>query len=306
MIGMARRTRWLVLIVACGTLLGCAAGRDRPSFFGRLFARGPAPESRVSTQDEPGTGNIPLVPIQPPPLYRNEKDKTLTPIPGPGKTVSPITPAVARQPLPPLEPNPQVPPLIGTTQPQPMPQPQPQPMPEPRPQPQPAEVSLEKVLEAARARYATMESYVARFTRREVIGSRKEPEEMILFKFRKQPFSVYFKWLGEVGNGREAVYVQGHHDSKIHTLLAAGDIPLMPAGKRMSLSPDNILVTSAARHSIVDAGIGTTLDRLMQVHAASARGDASRGQLTDRGIQNRPDYEAGPLRVIEHTMPAGL
>ena len=56
------------------------------------------------------------------------------------------------------------------------------------------------------------------------------PEELMHFKFRKQPWSVYFKWLGPEGRGREAIYVQGKYDNKLHTLLAAGDMPFTPAG----------------------------------------------------------------------------
>jgi len=42
-----------------------------------------------------------------------------------------------------------------------------------------------------------MDSYIARLTRREQVNGKKQPEEIILFKFRQQPWSVYFKWLGE-------------------------------------------------------------------------------------------------------------
>ena len=57
--------------------------------------------------------------------------------------------------------------------------------------------------------------------RREQINGKDKPEEVMLFKFRKQPRSVYFKWIGPAGNGREAIWVDGQHESKLHTLLAA-------------------------------------------------------------------------------------
>jgi hypothetical protein len=165
---------------------------------------------------------------------------------------------------------------------------------------------LEKVLEQAQARYASIDSYVARFTRREVINGKKEPEELILFKFRKTPFSVYFKWLGQTGEGREVVYVKGQHGNKIHSLLAAGDVPLMPAGMRMALAPDSVLVQSASRHSITDAGFGSALESILHLQTAVSRGDNSRGGLVDQGMQKRPDYDAGPLRMVEHTIPGGM
>ena len=43
-----------------------------------------------------------------------------------------------------------------------------------------------------------------RLKRREVVGGKSRPDELILAKFRKEPFSVYLKWLGEEGKGQAA------------------------------------------------------------------------------------------------------
>jgi hypothetical protein len=149
-----------------------------------------------------------------------------------------------------------------------------------------------------------MDSYIARLTRRELSNGRYE-EEVMLFKFRKQPWSVYFKWLGDVGKGREVVFVKGQHGSQIHTLLAAGDHPLKPAGSRLSLSPDSVFVKMASRHPVTEAGIGASVDRLVALLDAIDRGDTRRGTLVDLGTQQRTDY-AAPLALIEHTFPGGL
>ena len=81
--------------------------------------------------------------------------------------------------------------------------------------------------------YARVDSYIVRLTRREQLNGKDKPEEVLLFKFRKDPWSVYFKWLGTEGKGREVVYVHGQYENKIHSILAAGDIPLMPAGSAL-------------------------------------------------------------------------
>jgi hypothetical protein len=75
--------------------------------------------------------------------------------------------------------------------------------------------------------YSHIDSYIARLRRKEQINGKDKPEEIMLIKFRKQPWSVYFKWLGTEGAGREVVYVKGRNEDKIQTLLAAGDVPLM-------------------------------------------------------------------------------
>jgi hypothetical protein len=157
----------------------------------------------------------------------------------------------------------------------------------------------------AASRFASIDSYMARLRRREFFKGKDQPEELILFKFRKQPWSVYFKWLGAEGQGRDVLYVKGQHGNMIHSLLAAGDMPLAPAGKRMALSPDNIFVRTASRHSITEAGIGNIIEKLGQGIEAQERGDKRLGTLTYLGPTKRPEFET-PLDAVEHTLPPGL
>jgi hypothetical protein len=151
--------------------------------------------------------------------------------------------------------------------------------------------------------YAGIDSYIARLKRRETVNGEAKPEELLLVKFRKQPWSIYFKWLGNEAKGREAVYVKGQYENKLHTLLAAGDVPLVPAGKRFSVDPDSILVRSRSRHSITEAGIGHIIERLGQrLQMADAGGQAARVRYL--GQVKRPEYET-PLEGLEETLPAG-
>jgi hypothetical protein len=139
--------------------------------------------------------------------------------------------------------------------------------------------------------------------RREQLNGKDKPEEILLFKFRKEPWSVYFKWLGTEGNGREVVYVPGRYENKIHTLLAAGDIPLMPAGKRFAVDPDNPFVLSSSRHSIRQAGIGALIEALGRQLDESAKGN--RGSVFKYlGLIQRPDL-AGPGEAVEETIAPG-
>jgi hypothetical protein len=158
---------------------------------------------------------------------------------------------------------------------------------------------------AAASRFADMDSYIVRLTRREFVKGSMQPEEVLLFKFRKQPWSVYFKWLGKEGNGREVVYVRGQHQNKIHSLLAAGDIPFVPAGRRMALDPDSVLVRSASRHPIAQAGIGASIERLGALLDALERGDRRQGTLNNLGSIRRPEFTR-PVAALEHVLPPGL
>jgi hypothetical protein len=151
-------------------------------------------------------------------------------------------------------------------------------------------------------RFARVDSYIARFKRRERVNGREKPEEVMLFKFRKQPWSVYFKWLGTEGQGREVVYVSGQHGSQIHTLLAAGDMPLAPAGKRISLSPDNVFVRAASSHSITESGIGYLIEDFGRLVDRAER-DPGFGSFRFLGRISRPEF---PYSVdgVEQIVPA--
>jgi len=169
----------------------------------------------------------------------------------------------------------------------------------------PEEAKTRDLYETAREEYNRMESYIARLRRHEVVKGKSRPEELLLLKFRERPWSVYMKWLGESGRGREGVYVKGQHGDKIHTRLAAGDIPFVPAGRRMALSPDSPLMRSASPHPITDLGIGASLEKIGGVLAAPSGGDRWQGSLNLVGPEQRPEF-LKPAYGIEHRIPAGL
>jgi hypothetical protein len=168
-----------------------------------------------------------------------------------------------------------------------------------------AEESLRALYRQARQTYATFDGYTARMRRREQVNGKDKPEEVLLCKFRKEPFSVHFKWVGAEAAGREVVYVSGHSGDVLHTLLAAGDMPLVPAGRRLALRPDNIFVRAASRHSITEAGLGRWLDRFALRLAEQEKGDQRPGSLRYLGLVQRPEFDH-PLEGIEQLIPAGV
>jgi hypothetical protein len=149
-----------------------------------------------------------------------------------------------------------------------------------------------------------MDSYIVRLVRREFLKGSSQPEEILLFKFRKNPWSVHFKWLGDTAKGREVVYVKGRYEDKIHTKLAAGDAPLMPAGARIAVAPNSLLARAASRHPITDAGIGHCIESLIAQLDAQERGDRREGTLTALGPQRRPEYSR-PVEAVERIITPG-
>ncbi len=148
---------------------------------------------------------------------------------------------------------------------------------------------------------AAYDSYIARLTRREPIKGKNE-DEILIFYFRKQPWSVRFKWLAGEGRGREVLYVKDRYDNKLHTLLSVSDGLL--AGQKLSLSLDSPLIKSTTRHPITDAGIGAGIRRFGKLLDACDRNDFSMGKVKVLGVQPRPDYDV-PLVLVEQTLPTG-
>jgi hypothetical protein len=151
--------------------------------------------------------------------------------------------------------------------------------------------------------YATIESYIVRFRRREQVSGKDQPEELMLFKYRTQPSSVYFKWLAGSAKGREVVYVKGKYGNKLHTLVAAGDIPLIPAGKRIALGIDSSLVRAKSRHSISDAGIGHAIEQFGTLVDNMKNKDHRFGSLKYLGLVNRPEFDAQVEAVLQVIPP---
>jgi hypothetical protein len=156
----------------------------------------------------------------------------------------------------------------------------------------------------AAERYGAIDSYIVRMRRREQVNGRDKPEEILLVKFRKQPWSVYFKWLGNEGKGREVIYVRGQNEDKMQTLLAAGDMPLASPGKRIAISPDNPLARGSSRHSIREAGTGALIDSFGILVDAAQKKDPRYGTLTDLGLLRRPEFSS-PCEAVEQKILPG-
>jgi hypothetical protein len=282
--------RWRGLAAATLVLAGCAGLGESPSD----SARTNKPRSRQAVQPATADLRIPADNVAQAP-----KDIPLVPLPA---TPTSRPAQTARMASPPASPQ-SAPPSTPTTPPAPPAQ---QAAPTQADGSQaPTPLTARQLLERANARCANLNSYIVRLTRRESTKGKPGPEEIIAFSFRKEPFSVHLKWLGKTAEGREVLYVKGRFDNKIHTKLAAGDAPLMPAGTRMSLSPDNPLVRSASRHPITDAGVEHCVATLIDQLNAQERGDRRRGTITVLPPQRRPEYPQ-PVETLLRVIPPGV
>jgi hypothetical protein len=171
----------------------------------------------------------------------------------------------------------------------------------------PAESKLQRMHRLAAEEYARIDGgYIVRMTRREQVNGKDQPREIVKMLFRKEPWSVRLVWLDGDAKGREVLYVKGRNDNKLFTRLGPNDGNMfVRAGSRVALAPDSPIATKSSRHSITEAGIGSTIERFGRLIELNARGDKSRGTLTYLGPQKRQEFDV-PVEVAEQIIPPGL
>jgi hypothetical protein len=268
-----QRLLGLVLFLSC---VGCRGFSQRPAEQADLAAL-PAPPRRTPDVPPARPLCIPGDPTAPPSGLRARS------LESPPLLASA---AAAPVPAPPLQPGPaSLPPLASTL-------------------PAASVTPFRRLAQQAAASYAAIDGYAARLRQREQVGGKDHPEEVMLVKFRKEPWSIYLKWVGVEARGREVVHVPGRFDGKIHTRLAAGDVPLMPAGMHFAVAPDSILARGRSRYPISEASLGTLVYRFSQLVTDVDRGDRHAGTLAFLGVQRRPEF-AAPVEGVDQIIPPG-
>jgi Protein of unknown function (DUF1571) len=162
--------------------------------------------------------------------------------------------------------------------------------------------SVRRMYRRAAERFAKMEGFESRLTRRETIGNKPMPEELLQYKFRRDPYSLHIKWIGLEGQGRELVYVQGKYESKVQILTGRDEGLLIAAGKRHSFTPTDSSVRSKSRFDIREGGIGMSILWFGKVLALVERDPAQANRLKYLGVKPCREREAG-LEAVQETIP---
>jgi len=140
---------------------------------------------------------------------------------------------------------------------------------------------------------ARMDGYTARLRRREVINGKRRPEELILCTFRREPWSMHLKWIGEEAFGRQAIYAKGQHDDAFH---------LLAANQRLKMTLDSAWLKANSRHPITSAGIGPLIEQFGQLIDRSEKSAAAVRLIRDLGVLKRPELEQ-PVHAILQSIP---
>jgi hypothetical protein len=162
---------------------------------------------------------------------------------------------------------------------------------------------LRELYDKAAQTHGSMDSYTLRLRRREVVGNQSRPEDVLFVKWRKEPWSVYCKWLGPEGKGRELVYVKGHYENAVHTVMTTGRMPFLQARKRFKAAADDVLLKSDSRYPVTEADLGALIKRFCALLDARERGDTPQVTLTYLGHVWRPEFKNMVKEVLQEIPP---
>lgn len=152
--------------------------------------------------------------------------------------------------------------------------------------------------------FSKLDGFESRLTRRETVGNKPMPEEVLQYKYRREPYSVHIKWVGKEAQGRELVYVTGKYDGKVQILTGKSEGLVVPSGMRISRSPTDKDVSSKSRFDIREGGMRMQLEWFGRVVATMERDPAQANRMKYLGIVNRRERESG-LEAIEEQIPPG-
>ena len=139
--------------------------------------------------------------------------------------------------------------------------------------------------------------YTGHFQKLERVDGHLQKPEKMQMKFRREPFSVYLKWVAEPSKGQEAIYVQGKYK---------GHVQVHPSGllgvifRRVSIDPIGKTARKHSRRPVTMAGMVNMIGLVTgQCEEAHARGDLT---LTYEGVR----VEGGrPAYVLKRVLPDG-
>ena len=163
-------------------------------------------------------------------------------------------------------------------------------------QDRPAAHPLGKALKYARLSLTEAEkvpSYTAVFEKRETVNGKPVGGRMQV-KFRREPFSVYMRFLNPENEGRQVLYVAGRNDGK----LMVRETGLKGLVGTVSLRPDDPMILSESRHTITSMGMANLARQVIDQWEAETRF----GEV-DVNFYGKADLAGRPAVVIEAAHP---
>jgi hypothetical protein len=134
-----------------------------------------------------------------------------------------------------------------------------------------AKLDPEEWLREAEAAYSRVTSYTTVLHKQQRVAGRLLPEETILLKCRRTPFSMYMKWIGRLNKGSELLYVAGWNEDRVRA-HRGGILRFLTR----NLDPRDPRLMAGNLRPVTSAGIGYLLETV----ATNIRKAGRVGELT--------------------------
>jgi hypothetical protein len=115
-------------------------------------------------------------------------------------------------------------------------------------------------LREARKTNAGIRDYTCTLVKQERVAGSLTPQNIILMKFRANPFSVNMRWLAPTP-GQEVSFIYGRNGNKMRVNFSKG---IKKAIGFVSVDPFDPRVTQHSRHNIYEAGIGNLVEKTIE------------------------------------------
>ncbi len=115
-----------------------------------------------------------------------------------------------------------------------------------------------RLIADAQSSFEKVTDYTCTLVKKERINGDMTPDHVIAMSVRKEPFSVYLRWMEPKSNvGQEVCYVAGRNDGKMRVKSAG----LLGAIGFVSIDPTDPRAQKTSHHAITEAGIGNLIQR---------------------------------------------
>ena len=133
-------------------------------------------------------------------------------------------------------------------------------------------------IEDASNKWREVKDYTCILIKQERYKGKLGAQETTFMKFRKEPYSVYMKWIEPPHKGAELIFIKGRNDNKIiyHT---GGILNLI----NLRFDPYGWMAMKGSRHSIDKVGLGNMIGKI--VEAVVLAREKKEGELIDLGDQ---------------------
>jgi hypothetical protein len=161
------------------------------------------------------------------------------------------------------------------------------------PQANPLDQPLQWLSESRKA-FANVRDYTCTLVKQERVQGRLQEQNIIMSKFRVNPFSVNMRWLAprELG-GQEVSFVYGRNNNKMHVSFAKGFKKVISPW----IDPLDPRVLQHSRHNIYEAGIGHLIDTTIKNMEMERNFNKTVVRLADYTYNNRPCHRIETIRT---------